>query len=234
MVGKLNEQAQQLFDALMTIPPDFEHAEQMLQHGGYSSDEVSRVALEYAEECFCDANQDEEYPVDLFKDGILLERHSSYLYQVTELLLRFGLNPNYIHEDNSILLSLRFVDNEYVAADTMVLLLEHGADLNLFVPPETVFEAIDFDVFYDTAGQRIRHRFDSLVHCWLVLLGYGGRYKYPNAHVTLFREFDSAETFDLKKLRDHRNYYVGISRENSKEVIHIYDRRTFWEVARII
>lgn len=34
------------------------------------------------------------------------------------------------------------------------------------------------------------------------------------------------------KLKDHRNYYYGLSYENGNRMIHIYDKKTFWEVAR--
>lgn len=229
---ELNEQEQRLVDHLMVIPPDFKGAERMLQEESLSAASVTRVGLCYIDGCFCDSWEGEECPPDLFQNGILPDRHSSYLYQVVELLLRFGLEPDGIHEDTSMLDGLRFVDNEYVAADTMVLLLEHGADPNLRVEGASVFEDIDFDVFFDTVNQRIRHRFDSVTHCWMVLLGYGGKYSNPEVPIQLYREFNSKEVFDLRKLRDHRNYYVGLSRKNGGIDIHIYDRRTFWEVAR--
>jgi hypothetical protein len=66
------------------------------------------------------------------------------------------------------------------------------------------------------------------------LLGYGGWKQLPEDCITLFWEFGSNQLFNWEKLRDHRNFYVGLSVENDKETICIYDKRTFWEVARIL
>lgn len=230
---ELNEQEHRLLEHLMVIPPNLDGAEKLLSEACLSADAVTRIGLRYLEGCFSDTCEGEGYPPDLFRNGIIPGRHSTHLYEVTELLLRFGLNPNAICDNEMCMLSeLRFVDNEYVGADTMALLLEHGADPNLVIGGPTIFEDIDFDVCFDTVNQSIRHRFDALTHCWMTLLGYGGMYRKPDVPYWLYREFESDETFDLKKLRDHRNYYVGLSIENGERMIHIYDRRTFWEVAR--
>lgn len=234
MWTELTEQEQMLLDYLQEIPPNYVSAEQLILEEKLSQEAVSRIAYTYVDECFCDAWPDENYPEDLFKNGIIMNRYSTNLYQVMEFLLRFGLDPNVCCDDMHLLYALRFVDNEYVAADTMVLLLDHGADIASHVRGESVFQEIDFDVFYDTGGQLIRHRFDTVAHCWMVLLGYGGWKQLPEDCVTVFRELGSHQLFDWEKLRNHRNYYVGVSEENGEEIIHIYDKRTFWEVARIV
>jgi len=60
------------------------------------------------------------------------------------------------------------------------------------------------------------------------MLAYG----CESSGIKVFREYNSDALFDLKKLKDHRNYYYGLSCENGDRVIHIYDKKTFWEVAR--
>lgn len=225
---------QKCLDHLLVIPPDYTRAEQIIRKENLPPEAVSRIGYAYVDECFCDAWPDEYYPENLFDNGIIPNRHSTNLYQVMAFLLRFGLNPNVYDDDMSLMSMIHFVDNEYVAADTMSLLLEHGADIGSHAWGESVFQEIDYDVFYDMKGQSIRHRFDTVVHCWLVLLGHGGWKQLPEDCITLFREFGSNQLFTWEKLRDHRNFYVGLSVENDKKTIRIYDKRTFWEVARIV
>ena len=231
---ELTAQEQKCLDHLMVIPPDYTGAEQVIRDENLSPESVSRIGYAYADECFCDAWPDANYPEDLFENGIIQNRNSTNLYQVMEFLLRFGLDPNVCEDDMHLLVALRFVDNEYVAADTMALLLEHGADIASHTSGESIFQDIDFDVLFDAINQEIRHRFDTVVHCWLVMLGYGGWKQLPEDCITLFREFESNQLFSWEKLRNHRNYYVGLSMENNKKTIRIYDKRTFWEVAKIV
>ena len=80
--------------------------------------------------------------------------------------------------------------------------------------------------------QEIRWRYDSWVHVWLVLLAYGGAPRGRKSLLEVFREYDSAELFDVRKLKNHRDYYYGLSKENYEPVIHIYDKKTLWEVAK--
>ena len=124
--------------------------------------------------------------------------------------------------------SLLFIDNEYIAADTMLLLLEHGGDPNLQVDGETIYQSVAFEIWYGSDEQEIRWRYDSWVHLWMVLLAYGGKAK----NTKLFKEYGVPNTFDLCKLKEHRNYFVGLSIDNKEHVVHIYDKRTLWEVAR--
>ena len=69
----------------------------------------------------------------------------------------------------------------------------------------------------------------SLNNTWFVVLGYGGRPKDRALSVTLFKEWQGGTVFSLEKLREHRNYSVTLLRDGD---IAIYDKNTFWEVAR--
>jgi len=167
-------------------------------------------------------------------DGIIPGLHSSYVYDVIKLLLPYGLDPNAIVENDgrryNLMDMLRFVDNEYVAADTMALLLEHGGDPDLEVDGEQIFQSVDFDIWFGAVEQEIRWRYDSWVHLWMVLLAYSKKAK--ERPIQVYREYGSREMFDLKKLKNHRNYYYGIAFENGDPWISIYDKETYWLVAK--
>lgn len=232
----INEKSQRLLDTLMAIPPDFSAAEKLLQQKCFSPDEVTKVAMCYMDECYLDAA--DTFCLDPYErisptvvmppSEVVSERHSTHLCDVVNLLLDYGLNPNTIIDEDNIMEMLLYVDNEYVAADTMALLLEHGGNPNLNMDGQSVFGIVDFEIWFGSVEQELRWRYDAWVHTWMVLLAYG----CESTGIQVFREYNSGALFDLKKLRDHRNYYYGLSYENGDRVIHIYDKKTFWEVAR--
>ncbi len=232
----LNDKSQQLLYALMTIPPDLAAAEKLLMREAFSREEVTKTAIRYAEECFLDiadtfrTSPDDRISFTGFMPpaGVIPGLHSTYVYDVVKFLLAYGLDPNAIIDEDNIMEMLLYVDNEYVAADTIALLLEHGGNPNLIVDGESIFHQIDFGIWFDAVELYIRWRYDAWVHIWMVLLAYG----CENSGIQVFREYNSDAMFDLKKLRDHRNYYYGLSYKNGDRVIHIYDKKTFWEVAR--
>ena len=127
---------------------------------------------------------------------------------------------------------LFFVENEYVAADTRRLLLENGGNPNLIVDGESIYDRAEFEVWFGSIEQTIRWRYDAWIHMWFVLLAYSGKPEGKDLGFHLFPEYNKEETFSLTKLRDHRNFYYGLSCEGNERIVHIYDRKTFWEVAR--
>jgi len=80
--------------------------------------------------------------------------------------------------------------------------------------------------------QELRWRYDSWKHVWMVLLAYGGAPQGKKSPLEVFREYYSNELFEIKKLKNHRDYYYGISMENHEPVIHIFDKKTLCEVAK--
>jgi len=50
---------------------------------------------------------------------------------------------------------------------------------------------------------------------------------------TVYLEYNSSKTFDWDNLKNHRNYYYGITHLENDFAISIYDKDTLWEVARI-
>ena len=242
---ELTERANQLLELLMTIPPQFESAKSYLAENKLSSDEVTRVANIYADKCFRDYDEYlyENWPDDCtlrdlpLPQGVVQGILSTHLYDVVSFLLEYGLDPNAVYTVNgdsyNIMRLILFIDNEYIAADALRLLLDNGGNPNLLAGTETIFECIDDDIWFGSVEQEIRWRYDSWVHLWMVLLAYGGKPRGRNVPIKTFREYGSNSLFDIKKLKNHRNYCFGVSFENYDSVIHIYDKKTFWEVARI-
>lgn len=178
----INEESQRLLDALMTIPPDFAAAEKLLQQKCFSSDEVTKVAMRYAEKCFLDiadtfrTDPDDRISFTGFMPpaGVISGLHSTYVYDVVKFLLAYGLDPNAIFDAGgdqyNIMDQLLFVDNEYLAADTLALLLQHGGNPDLIVNGESIYQQIDFGIWFDAVELYIRWRYDAWVYIWMVLL----------------------------------------------------------------
>ena len=150
-----------------------------------------------------------------------------------KLLLKYGLDPNLVVGEDNIMDCLKYVDNEFLAADTLALLLEHGGNPDIIIPyeRESLFDLIAGDVFFDAIEQYDRYRFASLVHYLMVLIGYGASYR--EGQIQVFKEYDSPELFDLQKLRAHRNYYFGLIHLENHKALVVYDKETLWEVARM-
>jgi len=177
---ELSEKETRLYNLLTNIPPAFEEAENLLMKEKYRPSEVTRVAIEYADNCMCEAGDYTYYNNLPDSREIVQGLHSTYIYDVVKLLLKHGLEINEIYDDTNIMYELMWIDNEFLAADTMSLLLENGGDIDVWCDGETLFEFVDFDVFFDAVEQEWRQRYASWVHCWMVMMGYGGWKKYSN------------------------------------------------------
>jgi hypothetical protein len=239
----LNTDEQTLLGMLLAIPPRYEDARSWLTEKKMPAESASKVGISYAEKCFLDygdtitehnlsiqPNQHNKVPHD-----VRSQLHSTYLYDVTKLLLEFGLEPNAVYETQSdqynIMAQLLHIDNEYCAADTLALLLAHGGNPNLVVDGESIFEQIDFEIWFGSVEQCMRWRYDAWVHMWMVAVAHGGEITGKGPMVKVFKEYGSDEIFELQKLRNHRQYYYGLSMENSERHLHIYDKNTLWKVA---
>ena len=69
---------------------------------------------------------------------------SSNMPQVFDLLLKYGLDPNAVCVGETVLSSVSSVYNEYIAADIMALLMEHGGNPYLVVSGERLFDRFVF------------------------------------------------------------------------------------------
>lgn len=234
-------ESEELLSHLLIIPPDLSAIESLLKDKQYDTAVISRAGYDFVEYC---ADEDwwceEEYQKHQCEDAVLdTTRNSAYLPQIIELLLKFELDPNAICDDDNIMLAVKNVVNEYAAADTLALLLEHGGKTNLSVGGFSVACDLDYGIMFDAFNQSDRRAYDSKVHCWFVLLAYLNNIIQGKEAVTAFgkqRCDCEIEDFKIWDLKQHRNYYFGISNVSGwgKDwSLHIFDKRTRWEVARL-
>lgn len=231
----------ELLQALLQVPPNLAFVRERLETGQYSHQQVTEVGYRYAEECWgedLDSNDEgfysEEYDYFWRAADAVPGRHSYYLYEVFNLLLQFGLDPNHtVDGDYGIMNYILHIVNGYVAADTLKLLFDHGGNPHLISGGESLLDEVCFDVDFDAVEMTDRRRYDSLIHCWMVFLAYGEASTEEGGTIAVFTEYsDNLQVkFDLKKLKEHRNYFIGITCE-PHPTLHIFDKRTFWEVAR--
>ena len=242
----LSSMGKQLFGMLMQIPPDFKQIRSSLESGCYTNDDVNRVALQYVDECWGEyvwpndiSSNSAQNIGDYYWDEAKVRPnlHSTYLYEVIELLLDFGLNPCAEIDESNLMDRLPHVVNEYVSADTLALLFEHGADPQLKIRDgESVFSELNFEVTFAAIEQYDRRRYDALVHCWLVFIGYGARLVDGSLPIDFFIPHETDFPFKAEDFRNHRNYIFGLTHMKNRGenwLLNIFDKRTLWEVARL-
>ena len=233
----LTDIARELYNLLYTKSFDSNRLRAALSSGRYSQEDVDLAAFFYVDDCLEDMEGCDEASRHMgeIKPGY----ESSHMVEAIGILLEYGLDPNKkfivsetdnYKEESNIMSELRYVENGYVAADTLAMLLEHGGDPCMLINGNSLVRDINFDVLFDLNELPNRCRYDALVHYWMVLVGYGARLENGEPTVDLYKNFD------VSKLRDHRNYYYGAIQadqyENHVNLI-IFDRRTNWEVVRL-
>ena len=238
----LDSEVKELLDQLLILPTDLNAIEKLLQKKQYSKEVLSKAGFAFADACWEQTtNYEEEHFYELNSEPLkrISNLCSTYMPQIFELLLRYGLDPNENDGEDSLMCKVSFVCNEYVAADTLALLFDYGADPFMCVGGENLFDQIDFDVIFDSVNQEVRGRYDSLVHCWFVLLGYFGNQYKDKEVVTVFSDnnyFENIKEFEINDLKQHRDFYFGLSKtpwRGENWSLHIFSRKTFWEVARL-
>ena len=161
------------------------------------------------------------------------------MYESLKLLLDYGLNPNKVYCDEepyndggNILIALQFVENGYLGADCMALLLEHGGNPCISVNHYHLASEIYGDIglwFFNAEGPWERYRFDLDMHYFMVLAGFGGRFSNGEGLI------DMCEGHDVSELKEHRNFYYGgieSDRSNDHYEICFFDKETNFEVGR--
>lgn len=223
-----------LFQILKENPIDLEKLKKELQTGQYSSGALTEAALQYLDDCIDDQTErdlrERNGQMQTVDAVVRPELLSSSLLDVMQLLLAYGLDPNAVSDDgDSIMHNLQFIDNEYLAADALALFFENGGSYSTLHDGADLFSLIDFDVIFDALNQQDRRKYDALVHCWLVYLGYGAKPRTGTA-LSIFHDFD------ISRLKDHRQFTFALSHTSGRGedwTLHIIDRHTFWEVARL-
>lgn len=221
----------------MLIPPDLTQLRHALEIGEYTEENVSRVAARFSEELF-DERLDENNDTRKFMEPVIVPGlHSAYLYEIVSLLLEFGLDPNAVYDGKNIMRELKYVDNEYLGADTLALLLEHGGRADLTVDGETNLDNIDFDIIFGAYNQRDRRSYDAMVHSWFVYIGYGGKPENGTVPLNVLEKGAMYEEYGIKKfelsdLKSHRNFTFGLAHFSGRGEnwsLCIFDKRTRWQ-----
>lgn len=165
-----------LYSLLTALPPNLKEIENELQNNNYSSEEVTLIACNFCEECFCEYT---DFIEEHNREPLEHEIHTSYVYDICKLLLEYGLNPNLIlgekYSETNIMYEVYWITKPYVAADVLKLLLEYGGNPMLLYEDKPFYNMVDFDISFDiTEGYYIEDwykiKFDCRFHFWLVLL----------------------------------------------------------------
>ena len=234
--------SEELLTQLLVLPTDLSAIESLLREKNYTSDEISRAGYDYAESCRYEVLDYKDNHFEEFwysESKVIPGLISTNMLQVFELLLKYGLDPNAVCDGETVIGCTANVYNGYVAADTLALLMEHGGDPHISVDGESLFDQIDFAVMFDAFEQGNRKFYDATVHCWFVLLGYSDNQRQGKELVTVFsgrRSECNLDDFKLSDLKNHRNYTFAITNvpgRGENWSLHIIDKRTFWEVARL-
>ncbi len=234
----LSEKASQLYTLLFTKEFSLDALKIALQTGAYSKEDINIAAYKYVDDCQNDL-MDDNWEIHHNGQGEVVPGYeSSHMLEAITTLLEYGLDPNTIFtealtedlsEQYNIMQALRYIDNGYVAADTLAVILENGGDPSIIIDGNSFVRDVNFDPQFDLNNQEDRIRYDALVHFWMVLVGYGARLEHGEACV------DPCGNFDVSSLRNHRNYYYGAihsDRSNDNMEICFFDKETNWEVAR--
>lgn len=233
---ELSENAKKLFDMLFTTDFKADDLTKQLKSGAFCSEDINMAAWKYVEEChdmwcyhdwFSYDSLDGKYDFGESISGL----ESSHLLEVIEILLDFGLDPNYSLNGsliNNIMRCLGFVVNGYQTADAVELMLERGGDPNLTIDNERLIDDLDFDVTWFLGGDvDSRYVADTFMHYWMVIVGHGAKWEDGSDVVTTFGDFKVSD------FRNHRNYYCGIVHgEDKHSWVSFFDKRTNREVAR--
>lgn len=234
--------SEELLNRLLALPTDLEAIEKLLKERNYSSDDVSRAGYDFAEYCwdevldYADAHEDEF--TSMFPK-LIPDLCSTQMARIFELLLKYGLDPNTVCDGDTLMGCVCEVYNEYVAADTLELLLSNGGDPFMMTNGTTLFSEVDGYVIFDAIELERRSLYDSYVHCWFVMLGHSDNLLNGKEIVTVMPShlgFEGVNRFEISDLRNHRNFTFGITDtpcRGDSWSLHIFNKRTCWEVARL-
>lgn len=153
-----------------------------------------------------------------------LEAVLKNLPRMFELFLKYGLEPNYIYDGDSMLGKIKYLWSE-IAPEVLKILMEAGGDANLIEDGESIFESLDFDVVFDVVELDNNELFRAEVLCWFVLIGYGGRISNGTEPVTMLNGY----TKEVFKEYDGLDYEIEFLQ--SDWIMHIRNKYTGEEVA---
>ena len=189
------------------IPPDLDTIDQLIGRLALTKEELAYLACSLGDQCFC------EYYDALNPDVKTItpdHMNSNFLVPSLKLLLKHGLDPNTIYDDENVMWSLSFVNAPNVGANALKLLLEACGDPNHYIPAEGegLFSSVSFDVSYEYDEYNALGL--HLFHQWLLLMAYGGCYRDGTIPLKM------NTGYDVTIFRDFQNYDFRISRHSNK------------------
>ncbi len=224
------------------IPPQYENAMLWINREKITAEEISLVAYDFVSEILENDSVKSSWLIDEDEEDTtpLTERPSAFLYDVMNFYLRNNMDPNFRTKSTSLMHHLCRVVNGFIAADTLKLLLENGGDPNVLSGKRTLFDTVDSFLHQKLDQHDITYvkcpEFQSIIHCWFVLLGFGGNSSEKQTPpITKFYK-DGDALFSIEKLKNHRNYSINFGKsfmQGNSHCCRIYDVRSGKEVAWI-
>ena len=219
---------ERLYDACMQIPVRFEKVKEILEKEHYSPESLSAFMVEYiSDNCILETRS---YIWENIQIPDQHELHCGYLCDLIRLFLEYGLDPNVIHDNRTVLSVAAYADCNHVAADAVKLLLDHGADPNMILDGESAFDEIDFDVIFGSFEQEDRRMYDAWVHTWLVMIGYGGKPSNGTPPLKM------ADGYTYQLLRDHESYDFYIEKNGTDAdgwIFHLIEKESRNEIGTL-
>ena len=226
--NKTSDKTERLLSMLMELPPKLEEVEKELQSNEYTSEEVTLVACKFAENCFCECRN---FEWENERKPEKAEVHSSYIYPICEMLLKYGLDPKLVlgekHSETNIIYELRYVDNMYKGAETIRLMLENGGSTQTEIDNESIFSMIDFDVVFDVVELDDKELFDKEFRIWLLMIGYGAENNTGKCPL------DIVGGYDIENFKEFEKFSYKIEFSEKDWTMHIFDNEINKEVARL-
>ena len=231
-----SDNAQILYEMLYTKEFNAEGLKEKLASGLFSVEDINMAAYCYIDDChYADVDAFDNHLFDGISYGESVQGiESGHLVEAISILLDYGLNPNkiFIYGDGSqtnIMIQLMFVYNGYQSADAVAEMFEHGGNPSLIIEGDSLIRNLNWELLYFLNNEEERYFTDSVVHYWMVFIGYGAKLEDGGESV------DPVDHFDIAGLRNHRQYYYGIinsDRSNGGIEVCFFDRKSNREVVR--
>ncbi len=231
-----SDNAQILYELLFTKDFDPEALKAKLDSGIFSPEDINMAAYRYVDDCHeADINAYDDHSFDAVSFGETIQGiESSHLVEAIRILVDYGLNPNkiYVYDDGgqtNIMKLMMFVYNGYQSADAVAIMFEHGGDPSLIIEDVSLIRDLNYELLYFLYNEDYRYFSDSVVHYWMVFIGYGAKLEHGEESI------DPVGDFDIANLRNHRQYYYGVihsDRSNDGIEVCFFDKDTNIEVAR--
>lgn len=234
---EFTEKAQVLYNLLYTRDFNADALREQLDTGMFSTEDINLAAYRYVDDLH--EPEVDAYQIHLFDHLAFGETlpgiESSHLVDAIRILLEYGLDPNkiMIYNDGgqtNIMRQMMFVHNGYQAADAASEMLEHGGNPSLIIDDVSLIRDLNFEMLFNLRGdEEYRYFSDTVIHYWMVFIGYGAKLEDGGESV------DPVGNFDISNFRNHRQYYYGMihsDRSNDGIEVCFFDIDTNREVAR--